>query len=119
MRRVLVVLAGSVLLLLVGCGLHSYELRLTQTLDHMKYQERLNRMLQPPLTKGKWEELSVYLRPPKTLVQAKEWQLSPTEPGKFDLEASLLEAPKQSMHVLVRRKRAKPTGKTAPTAADT
>jgi len=119
MRRILVVLAGAVLFLAVGCGLHSYEARLTQTLDNMKYQDRLNRMLQPPQTKGKWEEVSVYLRPPKSLVQAKEWQLSPTEPGKFDLEASLLEPQKQSMHVLVRVKRAKPTGKKTPTPADT
>src|SRR5690348_8519816 len=98
MRRVLVIAASAALLLIVGCGLHSYETRLDQTLANMRYQDRLNRMLQPPLTKGKWEELSLYLRPPKNLVPAKEWQLSPTDPGKFDLEASLLEPQKQSMH---------------------
>src|SRR5438270_4555178 len=120
MRRVFAILAGAALVLVGGCGMKSYEARLTATLDYMKYQDRLNKLLQPPQTKGKWEELPVYLRPPKNMTQAKEWLLSPNEPGKYDLEASFLEAAKQSsLHVLVRVKRAKPTGKKAATPADT
>jgi hypothetical protein len=118
MRRVLALFATTGLLLLAGCGLGSYETRLNKTLEDMKYQDRLNKLLMPA-QKGKFEELSVYLRPPKNLAQTKEWQLAPSEPGKFDVEASFLEAKKQSMHVLVRVKRPKTPGKkAAPSAAD-
>jgi len=110
MRRVLALLGTATLLVIAGCGVKSYETRLENTLDDMKYQDRLNRLLQPPQAKGKWEELSIYLRPPKSLVQSKAWSLAPTEPGKFDLEASFVE-PKQDMHVLARVKRAKSAAK--------
>lgn len=120
MRRVLATLGTAALLLAGGCGMKSYETRLNRTLENMQYQDRLNKLLTEPLTKGKWEELSVYLRPPKNLAPMKEWALAPAEPGKFDIESSFLEPQKQSMHVLVRVKRAKPTGKKkAPTPADT
>jgi len=120
MRRVLALLATTALLIVAGCGVKSYETRLDSTLQDMQYQDRLNKLLQPALTKGKWEELSIYLRPPKSLVQSKAWSLAPTEPGKFDLEASFAEPPKQDMHVLARVKRPKGTTKKgAPSPADT
>jgi hypothetical protein len=120
MRRVLAMLATMALLMIGGCGSKSYEARLDQTLEDIKYQDRLNKLLMPALTKGKWEELSIYLRPPKNLSQTKAWMLVEPEPGKFDLEASFDEPKKQSMHVLARVKRAKKPGKkAAPTPADT
>lgn len=118
MRRVSALFATTALLILGGCGLGSYEARLNKTLEDMKYQDRLNRLLMPQV-KGKFEELAIYLRPPKNLAQTKEWMLAPIEPGKFDLDASFLEPQKQSMHVLARVKRAKSPGKkAAPTPAD-
>ncbi|WP_406695826.1 hypothetical protein V5E97_32990 [Singulisphaera sp. Ch08] len=120
MRRVLAMLATMALLMIGGCGSKSYELRLDETLENIKYQDRLNKLLMPALTKGKWEELSIYLRPPKNLAQTKAWMLVETEPGKFDQEASFDEPKKQSMHVLARVKRAKTPGKkAAPSPADT
>jgi hypothetical protein len=121
MRRVLALLLGTATLLYIaGCGAKSYETRLDETLNDMKYQDRLNRLLLPPLEK-KWHEMSIYLRPPKNLVQSKAWALAPTEPGKFDLEASFNEPSKQDMHVLVRVKRSKGASKkgAAPNPADT
>lgn len=129
MRRLVVMLATATLLTAGGCGLNSYERRLTETLDRMKYENRLNTMLMPAQTKGKWEELGIYLRPPKNLELAKEFLLPSPEPGKFDLEASFYEpqkgqgaAPKQiNLHVLARIKRPKGTAKKKqqPTPADT
>lgn len=120
MRRVLATLATMALLVIGGCGIKSYEARLNQTIEDIKYQDRLNKLLMPALTKGKWEELSIYLRPPKNLAQTKAWMLVELEPGKFDLDASFDEPKKQSMHVLARVKRAKTPGKkAAPSLADT
>jgi hypothetical protein len=119
MRRVLAIVTTMALVIIGGCGEQSYKRRLDQTIEDIKYQDRLNKQLMPALTKGKWEELSIYLRPPKNLAQAKAWMLSETEPGKFDLEASLVEGKKQSMHVLARVKRPKTPGKkAAPSPAD-
>ena len=130
MRRVWVILASASLLVAWGCG-NSYELRLNKTLDDMKYRKRLDDMLMPHLTKNKFEDLRIFVRPPKKLELAKEFMLLPLpDPGKFDLEASLVEtakagdsptpggeppqpgaeaaksaeAPKQSMHVVARVK---------------
>jgi len=121
MQRVLaLLLATATLLYIAGCGAKSYETRLDETLNDMKYQDRLNKLLLPAMTKDKWQEMSIYLRPPKSLVQSKAWALAPTEPGKFDLEASFNEPSRQDMHVLVRVKRAKGASKKgAPNPADT
>ena len=131
MRRVWVILASATLVVAWGCG-NSYDIRLNKTLDDMKYRKRLDEMLMPPLTKNKFEELLIFVRPPKKLELAKEFLLPLPEPGKFDLEASLLEtakagdsptpgeapqpgaeapksseAPKQSLHIVARVKRPK------------
>lgn len=110
MRRALALAASAALIIIGGCGFGSYEKRLEMTIEDMKYQDRLNRLLTAPL-KGKFEEMSIYLRPPKNLAQTKEWMLAPVEEGKFDLDASFLEPQKQSMHVLVRIKQPKSAGK--------
>jgi hypothetical protein len=121
MRRVSTMLATALLLIAGGCGLNSYEARLDKTLEKMRYEERLNKMLSPALTKGGWEEQLVYLRPPKGMVPATDFLLTAPEPGKFEIAASFHEEQKQILHVLVRVKRAKATGKkkAAPTPADT
>ncbi len=121
MRRVLAMLGTACLLMAAGCGLNSYEKRLDLTLEKMRYEERLNKMLMPAETGGKWQELAIYLRPPKSMKAATDFLLPPTEPGKFDLEKSFFEDQKQSLHLLARLKRAKsaPGKKKAPSPADT
>lgn len=121
MRRVAAMLGSAVILLAGGCGLNSYEARLNQTLERMKYEDRLNKMLMPASTDKEWQEYSIYLRPPKSLAPAKEFFLTAPEPGKFEIEKTFLEAQKQSLHVLARLKLAKNAAKkkAAPSPADT
>jgi hypothetical protein len=79
----------------------------------------------PKREQGKYEELMIFIRPPKNMVpsSSKEFLLYPAiEPGKFDLEGSFIEDKKQtpSLHVLARIKRPKDASKKkAPTPADT
>lgn len=124
MRGVLVSLATAALLSGAaltggGCGSKSYEERLSKTLENKRYQARLKANLMDPLKKGngKFEELAIYVRPPKNMTWSKEFLLTVVEPVKFDLAESFLDSPKQSrLHVLARvRKPATPKKKaTAP-----
>ena len=127
MRRVLAVLVSAGCLIGAGCGSKSYEERLNKTLEDMRYEKRLNDNLMPApkRAEGKYEELSIYIRPPKNMVpsSSKEFLLYPAiEPGKFDLEGSFIEDKKQtpSLHVLARIKKPKtPAKKQAPTPEET
>ncbi len=80
----------------------------------MDYDARLNKQLMPAATKPKWDELLIHVRPPREMVQAKEFLLTAPEPGKFDLEASFYEPQKKdeaaktvNLHVLARIKQPK------------
>jgi hypothetical protein len=130
MRKVWAILASASVIAAWGCG-SSYDIRMNKTLDDMRYRKRLDDNLMPAQAKGKFQELMIFLRPPKNLQPAKEFLLPLPEPGKFDLEASFLEtkagdsqapgAPteagaeakpatdtlKQSLHILARVKRPK------------
>jgi len=121
MRRFLAMLATTVLLLTAGCGVKVYEERLNKTLEEMKYRKRLDDNLIAAPTKGKLEQLGIYLRPPKALAgPAKEFQLTVVEPGKFDVTESYYEPDKQSLHVLARVKVPKtPDKKAAAIPAET
>jgi hypothetical protein len=119
MRRVLATMATAALLIAGGCGSKSYDERLARTLDEMRYRKRLDDNLMPAVTGNKLESALIYLRPPKNLDQAKEFQLTQVEPGKFDLEATFLEPEKQSLHVLARRKLPAAKKKGAATPAST
>ena len=108
MRQVLAMLVSATLLVVVGCSGKSYEIRLDKTLADMKYRDRLDRNLMPAPTKPKFDELQIFIRPPKSLELTKEPLLTDPDKTKFDLEAGFLEAAKQeNMHVLARVKRAK------------
>lgn len=127
MRRVLAMLVTASCLIAVGCGSKSYEERLNRTLEDMRYQKRLDDNLMPPPTReqGKYEELAIFIRAPKSMVpsSSKEFLLYPAiEPGKFDLEGSFIEDKKQtpSLHVLARIKKPKDASKKkVATPADT
>jgi hypothetical protein len=111
----------AVLVLVAGCA-RTYDVRLNRTLDDMKYRKKLDYFLNPAPTQGAWAGLSIYLRPPKPLQEAKEFQLTVLEqPGQYDLASSFLETQsKESLHVLARKKQPKTTAKKkAPTPADT
>jgi hypothetical protein len=109
MRRVLALVASAGLLLaVVGCGSQSYAKRLEITLNDMKYRKQLDDNLIPAPTKGKLEQLQIFVRPPKNMSgPAKEFLLTVLEPGKFDVSESFFEPGKQSLHVLARVKRPK------------
>jgi hypothetical protein len=109
MRRILASLAASGLLLaIVGCGSRSYEMRLDRTIEDMKYRKKLDDNLMPAPTKGKLEQVLIFIRPPKNLEgPAKEFLLTVLEPGMFDVSDSFFEKDKQSLHVLARVKRPK------------
>jgi hypothetical protein len=124
MRRVMAMVATTILVMGGGCGSKSYEFRLDRTLENMRYRKRLDDNLMPPPAKGiaPFEELGIFLRPPKGLVQAKEFQMTVLEPGQFDLESSFFEEKKQNLHVLARVKKPKGSASkkpAAPTPADT
>jgi hypothetical protein len=92
MRRIGIVLASAGLVVAAwGCG-GSYNGRLDKTLVDMKYRKRLDDMLMPPPSEGKFKDLLIYVRPPKNLQPTREFLLSPHEADKYDLAASFLES---------------------------
>ena len=104
----------------LGCGTQSYETRLEKTLDNMKYQKRLDDNLSDAATKGKLEQLQIYVRPPKSMTgPTQTFQLTGVEPGKYDVESSFIEPEKQSLHVLARVKQPKSPSKKAPSQPET
>jgi hypothetical protein len=120
MKRAVAVLLGVGLVLVLGCGTQSYETRLEKTLDNMKYQKRLDDNLGAAATKGKLEELQIYVRPPKSMTgPTQTFQLTVVEPDKFDVESSFIEPEKQSLHILGRVKRPKTPSKKAPAKPET
>src|SRR3954468_11556281 len=119
MKRLSVVVLGAGLLVVLGCGTQNYEYRLEQTIEKMKYQKRLDDNLTDAPTKGKLEELQIYVRPPRNMTgPTQTFQMTVVEPGKFDVESSFIEQDKQSLHLLARVKRPKTPSKKAPTPAE-
>jgi hypothetical protein len=116
MNRVGAIAIGAVLV--VGCA-RDYDTRLDEEIKHRIYTKRLNDNLMEPATKGKLEELQIYLRPPKTLTgPTQTFQMAAVEAGRFDAETSFLEAEKGSLHVLARVKLPKPAAKKGATKSE-
>jgi hypothetical protein len=103
MRRVWVVMALLVIVAVPGCGRKSYEERLDKTIEQLKYTRRLNKELMPPPSEKKFQDLGIYLRPPKDQALAKTVQL-PVSEGQFDLDASFNDKVDSVLHVLARVK---------------
>jgi hypothetical protein len=112
MNRALAILASFCLILVIGCS--AYDSRLQLTLEEMRYRKRLDDNLVEAPTKGKLQELAIFVRPPKALKgPTQTFGMTVVEPGKFDLENSFIDQDKQeSMHLLARVVRPKaPTAK--------
>ena len=116
MRRVLAMLAttAATLMLAGGCA-KSYDIRMSKTLERMRYEKRLDDNLIAAPKGTKFETYHIFVRPPLNLKgPSKEFLLGVQEPGKFELTESFLEGNKQSLHVLARVKVPKdPTKKKA------
>ncbi|WZO97377.1 hypothetical protein EP7_004409 [Isosphaeraceae bacterium EP7] len=121
MRRVSVLLFSASLLVATGCGLKRYEQRMDLSLEKLKYEKRLADNLAPPPTDPRFQELGIYVRPPKGLELTKVFQLGDVPPGLYDVEASFIEPQKQQMHIVARNKQAAkkavPKGQAAPPKA--
>src|SRR3954467_8814347 len=120
MNRLSAIILGAGLVLVLGCGTQNYEIRLEHTIEKMKYQKRLDDNLTDAPTKGKLEELQIYVRPPKNMTgPTQTFQMTVVEPGKFDVESSFIEQDKQSLHLLARVKRPKTPAKKGAAAEPT
>jgi hypothetical protein len=103
--------ATTALVLAAGCGGKSYEIRLNKTIEQMRYNKRLDENLMPP-AKGKLEQLLIYLRPPRSLDEAKEFSIPLADPGMFDLTDTINTKGKPpALHVLARVKQPKGAAK--------
>jgi hypothetical protein len=127
MKRVSALLLTAITVIGLGCGYNSYETRLTKTTAVIKQQLRQDHYLNPA-PQGKFQEFGFFLRPPKPLEPAKQFQLadltSAQYVGMYDVDGSFLDlkagdAPKLSLHFLGRRKLAKKAATKKPTPADT
>jgi len=120
MQRAFAIVASACLILAMGCS-NTYDKRLEQTLEDMRYRKRQDDNLMPAATKAKLEELQVFVRPPKNLTgPTKTFTLTVVEPGRFDLENSFIdEAKTEGLHLLIRVKKAKAPAKTKKGAAPT
>jgi hypothetical protein len=107
MKPAIVILASACLLLAVGC--RDYDVRLEETLEEMKYQQRLEKNLEKAPTKGALQQELIYVRAPKGFTgPTQTFGLTVVEPGKFDLENTFIDQAKQaSLHVLARHKKPK------------
>jgi hypothetical protein len=117
MRRASAVLLTATLLLCVGCGRRSYDLRLEHTLDDLRYRQRLDQFLIPAPTDPKFKDFPMYIRPPKGMTLSSQFVMlndADLPPGQFDMSVSFTSR-SGNLHVFARRKAApKPTGKDAP-----
>jgi len=117
MKRAFAIVASTCLILAMGCS--DYDKRLDTTYEEMRYRKHLDENLLPPATKGKLEELQIFVRPPKNLKgPTKTFAWTVIEPGRFDLENSFIDQDKgESLHILVRVKKAKAPASTKKGAA--
>ena len=101
MKRVLGILAGASVALAIGCA-ESYDLRLGETIERMKYGQALDKNTEGPPTKSNLVNAKIYIRPPKGLKVAETFAFV-IEPGKFDIADSFIDQEKQaSLHILAR-----------------
>lgn len=110
MRRVFAMLFSVNLILVIGCGKPAYDKRIERTIEKLAYERELNSKLMPAPAQadGKFQELSVFVRPPKGNEYFKTFFLGAPPAGLFDITESFTDkATGHSMHVIGRLKQAK------------
>ena len=104
MGRVWLVVASAAMVAGIGCGKQSYEKRLETTVETLRYKKRLNDNLMKEPSEKKFQDLAIYVRPPKEQALAKTGQL-PVSEGQFELDASFNDSKIDStLHLLARVK---------------
>jgi hypothetical protein len=105
MKRLLACLL-TMCLIFLGCG-QSYKQRLGQTLENLRYRQRLDQnLITAPV--GKFKDLQVYIRPPKPLEEAKEFQLPSAAVDQFDIAKSFFGSPTSAPEGQAKEKQAEP-----------
>jgi len=123
MKRAAWMTLSAALVVAAGCSNNttSYALRMSKTLEALRYKDRLDLFLGAP-AEDKLKELGIFVRPPKPLELSKAFSLT-SNPEQFEYEGSFAGAaakdgsPQVRLHVLARRKTAKkapPKGQAAP-----
>jgi hypothetical protein len=108
MKRFLGLLVSASLLLVLGCS-DSYDRRLGNTIETLRYQKQLDDNLEKATTDNKSSLYinNVYIRPPLGLKgPTKEIALAPVEEGKYDVATSFL-GDAANLHVLARAEKPK------------
>jgi hypothetical protein len=118
MKRGSVLLWGVGLLAIGGCGLRDYERRMDETLEAMKYRQRMDQYLDPASQDPRLKDFGLYLRAPRGMSLAGQFQMADIPEGQYDLAATYFGTTNGSLHVLGRRKAAKKaSSKNAPEPA--
>ena len=122
MRRVFVTLISASFVIFSGCGKPSYDRRIALTVENLARERELNTKLTPPpaTADGKFQDLGIYVRPPKGDAYVKTFFLGEPTPGLFDLTESFTDkATGQALHTIARVKQAKkPPAKGQPVAEE-
>ncbi len=104
MRRVWCWLVmSSALVFAVGCGQESYNKRLAATLERLERERRIEKNLMKPPADKKFQDLSIYIRPPKDEELVKVGQL-PVGEGQYELDSSFVDKNGAVLHLLSRVK---------------
>ncbi len=97
-----------------GCGA-TYEKRLKDSVEHIKYAARLDKYLNPAPQKPAFDRLLVFVRPPKPMAKTEVFQLATLAPGQFELAETFADPESgASLHVLGRFNKAPKQAKNAP-----
>jgi hypothetical protein len=114
MRRFWILIAITLLTATAGCDA-DYNRRLATATDNLKFVARINKNLTEAPTSPGFDQIPLFIRPPRPMALAQEFQLAAVNvPGQFDLAATFLDPQDNKLHVLARFKKARRTAKNAP-----
>ena len=103
MRRC-ALLVLSTTMLMAGCfGRDSYEKRMTDRLDKLRYERRIKANLMARPADKKFEDLAIAIQPPKDEELTRTSQL-PVAEGQYELDASFVDKAGPVLHLLARVK---------------
>jgi hypothetical protein len=116
MRRKLLATLWLIGLMLssMGCGA-TYEKRLKESVENIKYSARLDKYLNPAPQKPAFDRYMVFVRPPKPMVKTEVFQLATLVPGQFEIAETFADPESgANLHVLARFNKAPKQAKNAP-----